>query len=484
MRFSMKQKITDTKKDYIRKIICLDKKKRVMIKKLQELFYKENMASDSSYYPHNLLPFETIWQNKKHMCIQMEIQQPLTCYLAEHDFSLSMLCTLAANICQALSSLHEQHILHMDIKPDNIFLTVTNEFLLGDFDSAIILTDKQDSKSFHSIHTTPAYAAPELYMKGRASAQSDFYSLGKTLLHLLPENLPKEKPDGPVDRLLTLIHNMNSSSYENRPQNLHFLISSFLELGSQVPDISYHINLAQPLIQPSSANTCTIYIKPSCKKKILAGSIIFLSFIIITFFYFLPDNRMPTTGKNYLTAIKSASLLPEKTLKNIEGPNIFTPPIGTSQTFAAHNTSLCQTLKTLNLEEKNLMDITELQSLHTLKNLYLGNNQIIDISPLQSFSNLKKLYLNSNLITDLLPLQSMYQLEILLLQDNSIENIQPISELHNLKHLDISNNPTLSDITALSDLTNLEFLNLIGTNVSEKEKRKLQMALPNCTIIR
>ena len=130
------------------------------------------------------------------------------------------------------------------------------------------------------------------------------------------------------------------------------------------------------------------------------------------------------------------------------------------------------------------MDISELQALHTLKNLYLGNNQIIDISPLESFCNLKRLYLNSNLITDLLPLKSMYQLEILLLQDNNIENIQPISGLYNLKHLDVSNNPALSDINALSDLTNLEFLNLIGTNVSEKQKRKLELALPNCTIIR
>lgn len=480
----MEQKITDTKKDYIRKIICLDKKKRILIKKLQELFSKENAASGSSHYPHNLLPFETIWQNKKYICIQMQIQQPLTQYLAEHDFSLSMLCTLAANMCQALSFLHKHHILHMDIKPDNIFLTAANEFLLGDFDSAVLLGGRQGANFFNKVHATPAYAAPELYMEGRASVQSDFYSLGKTLLSLLPENLPKKKTDNSIDRLLSLIQSLNNSSYENRPQSLHSLIPSFLELQNQVPDISYRLNLCQTFIQPYSGDTSTIYINSPRKKKILAGSIAFLPFIIISFICLLPANKLPATNKNYQTAIKHAALLPEKTQKDKEGPNAFTLPAATSKNFTSHNTVLCQTIKTLNLEEKNLMDITELQSLRTLKNLYLGNNQIVDISPLQSFSGLKKLYLNSNLITDLLPLQSMHQLEILLLQDNSIENIQPISELHNLKHLDISNNPALSDITALSDLTNLEFLNLIGTNVSEKEKRKLQMALPDCTIIR
>lgn len=498
----MEQKIDiNMNKNCVRKIICLNKEKILIINKLQEIFCKENNISDSVSYSCKLLPFEILWENKKYMCIKMKVYTTLPDYLSEHDFSLPGLCTLAANMCHAATLLHEHHILHMDIKPDNIFLTESDnsdpDFFLGDFDSAILLKNNKDFRFLHNIQTTPTYAAPELYMKGRASIQSDFYSLGKTLRYLLPENLPRGQPDSPTDRLLSLIHSLEDSSYTNRPQNLKPFINGFLELRNQIPDFPYHVSLPDSSTEHGSTKsntTHTVRIKPLLNQKILAAAVTLFALVIMAVFLILPADNYPTATENDIAAIKSAFLVSEPSPAPVtEKPkSTSTPspaiqknsPSPTAQNDTTNNTSSRQTKKTLNLEGKNLMDITELQSLHTLKNLYLGNNQIIDISPLESFSNLKKLYLNSNLITDLLPLKSMYQLEILLLQDNNIENIRPISGLYNLKHLDISNNPALSDVTALSDLTNLKFLNLIGTSVSEKQKRKLEMALPDCTIIR
>lgn len=492
----MEQKIDiNIEKNCVRKIICLTKEKKLIIDKLWEACCKENHISD----PCHLLPFEILWENKKYMCIKMNIYKTLPDYLSEHDFSLLQLCTLAACMCHAVIFLHEHHILHMDIKPGNIFLTGTDnsnpDFLLGDFDSAALLKNNKDFRFLHNAQITPAYAAPELYMKGRASTQSDFYSLGKTLRCLLPKNLPRGQPDSAADQLFSLIHSLDASAYTNRPQNLRPFIDDFLELRNRLSNSPYHISLSDSLSEHGSMEsdaTHTVHIKPLFSKKIPAFAAVFSVCVLIAVFGILPVYNRPAATENNISVIKSSSLITEPSSppaivkpKSTPSPaiqkNKSSPP---AQNAATSNTSSYQMKKTLNLEGKNLMDISELQALHTLKNLYLGNNQIIDISPLESFCDLKRLYLNSNLITDLLPLKSMYQLEILLLQDNNIENIQPISGLYNLKHLDISNNPALSDINALSDLTNLEFLNLIGTNVSEKQKRKLELALPNCTIIR
>lgn len=486
----------------VRKIICLNKEKRQIIKKLQDIIPGENGRTDSKFPSCKLLPFEILWENKKYMCIKMNVYTTLPDYLSEHGFSLPRLCVLAACMCHAAAFLHEHHILHMDIKPDNIFLTEKDnknpEFFLGDFDSAILLKNNKNFRFLHNIQTTPTYAAPELYMKGRASVQSDFYSLGKTLRCLLPESLPRGQPNSAINHLLSLIHSLDDSSYENRPQNLKSYIDDFLELCNQVPDSPYHVSLPDSPTghgTTTSNATRTVRIKPLFNQKIPAAAAILFALMITTVFLVFPAGNYPTATENDMTAIKNALLVTEPStasateekLKTTPAPSpvIQKNPTSPAPKNNTENKAVSrQGKKTLNLEGKNLMDITELQTLHNLKNLYLGNNQIIDISPLESFTNLKKLYLNSNLITDLLPLKSLYQLEILLLQDNNIENIRPISGLYNLKHLDISNNPALSDITALSDLTSLKFLNLIGTSVSEKQKRKLETALPGCTIIR
>ena len=58
-----------------------------------------------------------------------------------------------------------------------------------------------DEELLVSVIGTPGYAAPE-QIKGAALPQSDFYGLGRTLIHLLtgkhPQELPKNTETGEI----------------------------------------------------------------------------------------------------------------------------------------------------------------------------------------------------------------------------------------------------------------------------------------------
>lgn len=90
-------------------------------------------------------------------------------------------------LLDALSFLHENEILHLDIKPGNIAFTRQGELKLLDFGL---------SQAAHWGHEqrggfcgTPAYMAPEQVL-GECSAASDCYALGVTLFHATTGLLP------------------------------------------------------------------------------------------------------------------------------------------------------------------------------------------------------------------------------------------------------------------------------------------------------
>ena len=79
--------------------------------------------------------------------------------------------------------LHEnQHLVHRDLKPQNIFLTTESMVKIGDFGLARPNNLKLDKKD---QLFTPVYASPEQFSKASTlDTQSDIYSLGVVLLEL------------------------------------------------------------------------------------------------------------------------------------------------------------------------------------------------------------------------------------------------------------------------------------------------------------
>ncbi|XP_055468371.1 serine/threonine-protein kinase Nek4 isoform X2 [Psammomys obesus] len=79
-------------------------------------------------------------------------------------------------IAMALQYLHEKHILHRDLKTQNVFLTRTNIIKVGDLGIARVLEDHGDMAS--TLIGTPYYMSPELFSNKPYNYKSDVWALG------------------------------------------------------------------------------------------------------------------------------------------------------------------------------------------------------------------------------------------------------------------------------------------------------------------
>jgi len=92
------------------------------------------------------------------------------------------------DISNALNCIHSKNIIHHDIKPENILISVNGEVKLTDFSLAV--EKKKDYISSKKISGSPSYVAPEIIRYGKYDERIDIYSLGITAYEILSGQLP------------------------------------------------------------------------------------------------------------------------------------------------------------------------------------------------------------------------------------------------------------------------------------------------------
>lgn len=96
-----------------------------------------------------------------------------------------------AQVTSAVGYIHDHHILHRDIKPDNIMITADYKAVLIDFGSAREF--EQDKTQIHTSMLTHGYAPTEQYTSNsRKGSYTDIYAIGATMYFVLTGQIPLE----------------------------------------------------------------------------------------------------------------------------------------------------------------------------------------------------------------------------------------------------------------------------------------------------
>ena len=114
-----------------------------------------------------------------------------------HVLTETMALDWLKQMVEILAYLRERVVLHRDIKPANIMLRPDGKLVLIDFGIARAVTTTFQNKQKRDRTGTRIYSlgyAPPEQMDGRAVPQSDFFALGRTMMHLLSKTHPSELP--------------------------------------------------------------------------------------------------------------------------------------------------------------------------------------------------------------------------------------------------------------------------------------------------
>lgn len=156
----------------------------------------------------------------------------------ERRLQLRELLSVMVGVCEAISHLHENGYLHLDIKPANIMLLESGVTKLIDYGLAV---PWEAASSREVRYGTVGYMPPEQRDAGVVDNRTDIYAAGKVFRLMVEkaadaESLQRHRD---VERELRILADaMANDNREMRPKDANDVLNILLELQSQSPDDS------------------------------------------------------------------------------------------------------------------------------------------------------------------------------------------------------------------------------------------------------
>lgn len=154
-------------------------------------FKMEAQAAAGLSHPNIVSIYDVIDEGKLHYIV-MELIEGITLksYIAKKGrLEVRESIGIAIQVAQGIAAAHEQHIIHRDIKPQNMIISRDGKVKVADFGIArAVSAQTLSSAAMGSVH----YISPEQARGGYSDARSDIYSLGITMYEMVTGRLPFE----------------------------------------------------------------------------------------------------------------------------------------------------------------------------------------------------------------------------------------------------------------------------------------------------
>lgn len=142
---------------------------------------------------------------------------------------------VALQVAKGIAAAHEEHIIHRDIKPQNMIISKDGKVKVADFGIArAVSTQTMNATAVGSVH----YISPEQARGGYCDERSDIYSFGITLYEMVTGQVPF-KGDNTITVALAHLEEPITKPSEHAPEILPALEQIILKCTQKRPDRRY-----------------------------------------------------------------------------------------------------------------------------------------------------------------------------------------------------------------------------------------------------
>lgn len=224
-------------------IIKLLKTESIIPKNVEQLTHEYDMLtrlrSSHVVKAYELLPI----QNSLLLVMEDTESQTLSTLIEENDLDLLTSLEIGVRVADAVGDIHHQHIIHKDLKPQNILVNRDKgQVQIIDFGIATQLSrEVQQILNPEQVEGSIAYISPE--QTGRMNRpldyRTDIYSLGVTLYQLFTKKLPFEA-ESPLELIHLHIAQQPIAPSEVNPNIPPVLSDIILKSMSKEAEHRYH----------------------------------------------------------------------------------------------------------------------------------------------------------------------------------------------------------------------------------------------------
>ena len=152
--------------------------------------FRKEAQSAAGLSHSNIVNIYDVGEDRGLYYIVMELVEGITLknYIQKKGkLSVKEATSIAIQVSLGLQTAHDQGLIHRDIKPQNIIISIDGKVKLSDFGIAKATNSNTNTTSnMGSVH----YSSPEQVRGGVSDAKSDIYSLGITMYEMVTGRVP------------------------------------------------------------------------------------------------------------------------------------------------------------------------------------------------------------------------------------------------------------------------------------------------------